>query len=178
METSKDIDTFNFDNATFPNIEESDMSRIMLKYCGIKQPSWTEMNNFVMFLSKQLSDCDNSSFCNPKLLGDELGGFKSFVVKFMIHMSRDFATPSLREVDNVTDTLLQIHEIVERRKWENSSHPYIFFNPDRHTMTFLGFHVSYFGDLCDSEHTYNIIEAKIMNRNLLIQLEHNHVKSK
>ena len=175
LETSKDIDTFNFDNATFPNIEESDMSRILLKYCGIKQPSWTEMNNFVMFLSKQLSDCDNSSFCNPKLLGDELGGFKSFVVKFMIHMSQDFATPSLREVDNVTDTLLQIHEIVERRKWENSSHPYIFFNPDRHTMTFLGFHVSCLGDLCDSEHTYNIIEAKIMNRNLLIQLKHNHV---
>ena len=175
LETSKNIDTLTFDNAEFRRIKESDMLRILLKYCGIKQPSWTEINNFVMFLSKQLSDCDNSSFCNAKLLGDALGGFKSFVVKFMIHMSRDFATPSLREVDNVTDTLLQIHEIVERRKWENSSHPYIFFNPDRHTMTFLGFQVSDRGDLCDSENTNNIIEAKIIQKDLLIQLKHNRV---
>ena len=40
------------------------------------------------FLNVQLSDCESSIFCNEAIVGDVLQGFKQFVVKFMIRMSR------------------------------------------------------------------------------------------
>ena len=176
LEAGQDLDHFMFDSATFRRRNPQEMLQILLKYCGIQQPSWLEINNFGTFLSKQLSDCDNSDYCTSGIMGEEWRGFKSFVVKFLIHMSRDFATPSLREeIDIVTKDLLQVYEIVPRRKWENTSHPYIFFNPDRHTMTFLGFHVSKQGHLYDSEDPTVVIEANILQPKLLNILEHNRV---
>jgi len=44
--------------------------------------------HFVTFLDLQLKSCENSVFTNPDYVGDVLKGFKGFVVKFMIKMSR------------------------------------------------------------------------------------------
>ncbi len=56
--------------------------------CGIEDPSWAELRHFVNFLNSQLQACEESSFCNMELVGDTLEGFRSFVVGFMILMSR------------------------------------------------------------------------------------------
>ena len=149
-------------------------------HCGVKRPSWSEIRNFVTFLDKQLSDCDNSDYCKSSMMAEEWNGFKHFVVKFMILMSRDFATPSLRQTsirdsgDNEADTLARF-QIRARRRWENSSHPYIFFHPDGHTMTFLGFHVSDEGDLIDSDDPSIVIEKQVMEPELFKILTANRV---
>ena len=65
------------------------------RYCGILEPSWAELRHFVHFLNVQLQDCDRSAFCDP-VFAKDLPGFKQFVVKSMIQMSRDFATRSLQ----------------------------------------------------------------------------------
>lgn len=46
-----------------------------------------------------------------------------------------------------------------------SPHPYIFFNQDRITMTFLGFHVQSNGDLIDPD-TGRVIEAGLLTKQL------------
>ncbi|XP_061232976.1 E3 ubiquitin-protein ligase RNF213 isoform X3 [Neopsephotus bourkii] len=120
-----------------------------LLHCGIIDPSWSELRNFTWFLNTQLRDCEASDFCNPEFVQDILQGFKNFVVSFMILMARDFATPSLNISDqtpgrqssnpeNVAEEdLLPFHI---RKKWESEPHPYLFFNADRVSMTFIGFH--------------------------------------
>ena len=176
MEAGHSLDTFMYDRATFHRRSPLEILQVLLKYCGIERPSWTEMKNFVTFLSKQLSDCDNSYYCLSGVMGEEWVGFKSFVVKFLIYMSRDFATPSLRDdIDNITKDLIQVYEILKRRKWENSSHPYIFFNPDRQTMTFLGFLISDQGHLYYSENPTVVVEANILQPNLMKILQLNKV---
>ena len=39
-------------------------------------------------LNSQLRDAEESIFCNTKLVGDLLQGFRTFVVRFLIEMSR------------------------------------------------------------------------------------------
>ena len=52
-------------------------------------PSWSEVWNFVKFLSFQLEDCEQSYYTNPEYMDDDsLPGFKEFIVKFMILMSK------------------------------------------------------------------------------------------
>ena len=60
----------------------------LYSYCGVKDPSWAEIRHFVTFLDLQLQSCERSCFCNEKVVGDIISGFKTFVVKFMIRMSR------------------------------------------------------------------------------------------
>ncbi|KAK4812085.1 hypothetical protein QYF61_026917 [Mycteria americana] len=120
-----------------------------LLHCGISDPSWSELRNFTWFLNVQLRDCEASVFCNPDFVQDTLQGFKNFVVTFMILMARDFATPSLNisdqssgrqssNLENIAEEdLLPFHI---RKKWESEPHPYLFFNEDRVSMTFIGFY--------------------------------------
>ena len=54
----------------------------------MKDPSWSEIRHFIKFLDLQLQSCERSYFTNEDFVGDVLSGFKSFVVKFMIQMSR------------------------------------------------------------------------------------------
>ena len=61
---------------------------LLERYCGIKDPSWAELQHFVNFLNTQLCDGDKSIFCNTDLVGDLLQGFRTFVVRFLIQMSR------------------------------------------------------------------------------------------
>ena len=56
--------------------------------CGVRNPSWSEVRYFVNFLNYQLRDCEQSVFCDPQYTGDTLEGFRSFVVDFMIIMSK------------------------------------------------------------------------------------------
>ena len=99
--------------------------------CGIRDPSWCEIRHFIKFLDIQLQACEASVFCDETLIGDIMSGLKSFVVKFMIRMSRDFATSSLQgEVarENLEDTeatdgegeegKLKEYQIAGRRRWE------------------------------------------------------------
>ncbi|XP_026207099.1 E3 ubiquitin-protein ligase rnf213-beta isoform X2 [Anabas testudineus] len=119
-----------------------------LQYCGMQDPSWAELKNFSWFLNVQLKDCENSIFCDPDFLADQLPGFKGFIVKFMILMAKDFASPSLNT--HHQSPMFHFENSVEgdilarltiRKHWENESHPYIFFNADRFSMSFLGFNV-------------------------------------
>ena len=54
----------------------------------MKDPSWSELKHFVEFLNTQLRSCENSIFCNKNIVGDVMSGLKTFVVKFMIRMSK------------------------------------------------------------------------------------------
>ena len=176
LESGGNLDIFTFQPNAREKFAHIDTLSIIFKYCGIVKPSWAELRNFVSFLDKQLSDCDQSDYCVFGIMEQEWKGFKPFVVKFMIHMSRDFATPSLEKENeyNVED-YLAMFEIIERRKWENNYHPYIFFNPDRHTMTFLGFHITNQGHLVNSDDPTCIIENNIMQPQLLQILTANRV---
>ena len=51
-----------------------------------------------------------------------------------------------------------------------SPHPYIFFNYDRNSMTFLGFRLSNTGDLLDPG-TYQVLEQRLMDPTLRGQLK-------
>ncbi|XP_037626449.1 E3 ubiquitin-protein ligase rnf213-alpha-like isoform X1 [Sebastes umbrosus] len=142
----------NLDNFTYQGIEgtHAKFLQILLIYCGIIDPSWAELRNFVWFLNLQLQDCENSVFCKFEFVGDTLRGFKNFVVEFMILMSKDFATPSLCITDQSTGRQqIDISGLNERdlapflirKRWESEPHPYIFFNDDHISMTFIGFHL-------------------------------------
>uniref|UniRef100_A0A8C3FUH7 RING-type E3 ubiquitin transferase n=1 Tax=Chrysemys picta bellii TaxID=8478 RepID=A0A8C3FUH7_CHRPI len=124
--------------------------QLFLIHCGVIDPTWSELRNFAWFLNVQLRDCEASVFCNPAFVQDTLQGFKNFVVTFMILMARDFATPTLNisdqspgrqvfDMKGVTEEDLIPFRI--RKKWESEPHPYIFFNEDRVSMTFIGFHL-------------------------------------
>ena len=176
METGGNLDNFIFQQSEeFARIDHIDCLNLSLKNCRIGQPSWAEVRNFTSFLDKQLSNCDNSDYCQSGIMGKKWKGFKSFVVKFMLHMSRDFATPALGFQSDENPNDLTKYEIVNERRWENNSHPYLFFNPDRHTMTFLGFHISFQGHLLDSDNPSVVIENNIMHPQLLQILAANGV---
>ncbi|CAG2216927.1 RNF213 [Mytilus edulis] len=114
-----------------PEGDREDCLQILLRHCGVKDPSWSELYHFVSFLNRQLQDFETSAFCSPIVLQD-LPGFPAFVLKFLIQMSRDFATRSLQiseesPIDMLKRQLLDdeeeeedIEELYEmRRKWES-----------------------------------------------------------
>ncbi|KAK7926035.1 hypothetical protein WMY93_008345 [Mugilogobius chulae] len=137
---------------TYHGVEGShgECLQMLLMYCGIMNPSWAELRNFAWFLNLQLQDCETSDFCNAELTGDTLVGFKGFVVDFMILMAKDFATPSLsisdqspgqQQMDLTGVREEDLAPFLLRKRWETEPHPYIFFNDDHVSMTFIGFHL-------------------------------------
>ena len=54
----------------------------------MRDPSWVELNHFLEFLDIQLGACEQSVFCNEDIVGDVMSGLKTFVVKFMVRMSK------------------------------------------------------------------------------------------
>ncbi|KAG7242861.1 hypothetical protein INR49_018116 [Caranx melampygus] len=142
-----DLDVFTYHGVEGSHVE---CLQMLLMYCGITDPSWAELRNFAWFLNLQLQDCETSVFCDATFTGDTLTGFKTFVVDFMILMAKDFATPSLSisdqspgrlqmDLTGVRDEDLAPFKI--RKRWETEPHPYIFFNDDHVSMTFIGFHL-------------------------------------
>lgn len=63
--------------------------------CGVRDPLWAELRQFVNFLNHQLLDCEQSVFCQPVFTEDTLEGFRIFVVRFMIIMSKVSVTSVL-----------------------------------------------------------------------------------
>uniref|UniRef100_UPI004038E950 E3 ubiquitin-protein ligase RNF213-like n=1 Tax=Callospermophilus lateralis TaxID=76772 RepID=UPI004038E950 len=101
-------------------------------------------------VTASLKDCEACMFCNPGFPGFTLPGFKNFVVTFMIFMARDFATPTLHISDQSPGKHMVTMDGVDEeeltpftlwRRWESEPHPYVFFNGDHETMTFIGFHL-------------------------------------
>ncbi|XP_076616648.1 E3 ubiquitin-protein ligase rnf213-beta isoform X2 [Chaetodon auriga] len=166
---NQNLDHFNYQEGSRVG-NPIDCVHHFLSYCGMQDPSWAELKNFSWFLNVQLKDCENSVFCDPDFLADQLPGFKGFIVKFMILMARDFASPSLNTSDE--SPILHIDNSLEddlltrltlRKRWENESHPYIFFNADRLSMSFLGFNVQ----LCRRQNTLNAVDPQ--SRKVLIE---------
>ncbi|XP_061556782.1 E3 ubiquitin-protein ligase rnf213-alpha isoform X1 [Phycodurus eques] len=137
--------------------------QILLIYCGIQDPSWAELRNFTRFLNLQLKDCETSVFCNSDLTGDILNGFKTFVVGFMIIMARDFATQSLGISDQSPSSLQTVQAVQGkdlapffiRKRWETEPHPYIFFNEDHSSMTFIGFNIR-----LNSQNAFDAVDSR------------------
>uniref|UniRef100_UPI003AABD3E1 E3 ubiquitin-protein ligase rnf213-alpha n=1 Tax=Centroberyx gerrardi TaxID=166262 RepID=UPI003AABD3E1 len=152
--------------------------QMLLMYCGMMDPSWAELRNFAWFLNLQLKDCETSVFCDVTFTGDTLTGFKTFVVDFMILMAKDFATPSLSISDQSPGRLQvdltgvrdeDLAPFLIRKRWESEPHPYIFFNDDHVSMTFIGFHLQpneqNFVDAIDPT-SGRVIKRNIMTRAL------------
>ncbi|XP_078124896.1 E3 ubiquitin-protein ligase rnf213-alpha-like isoform X2 [Sander vitreus] len=142
-----DLDAFKYQDVEGSHLE---CLQMLLMYCGVMDPSWAELRNFAWFLNLQLKDCETSVFCDVTFTGDTLTGFKTFVVDFMILMAKDFATPSLSISDQSPGRLQMdlsgvrdedLAPFLIRKKWETEPHPYIFFNDDHVSMTFIGFHL-------------------------------------
>ncbi|XP_053396012.1 E3 ubiquitin-protein ligase rnf213-alpha-like [Mercenaria mercenaria] len=165
----------------------------LLRYCGIQDPSWAELHHFVWFLNTQLVDFELNNFVSAAA-AEDLPGFSNFVLRFLIQMSKDFSTRSLKISEESPGLTLEHHERMQideaspddkdtdmvelykiRRTWESSPHPYLFFNRDRMTFTFLGFYIEKeSGNLIDQQ-TGNVLERCIMTKNLYEAMERNHV---
>lgn len=170
----------NLDGFMYRGIEGTHVEclQLMFLHCGVVDPSWAELRNFTWFLNLQLRDCETSVFCDASFTGDTLLGFKNFVVDFMILMAKDFATPSLSISDQSPGRqLIDITGVSEedlapfrvRKRWESEPHPYIFFNDDHVSMTFIGFHLQpneqNFVDAIDPS-TKRVIKKNIMTKDL------------
>ncbi|KAI3368624.1 hypothetical protein L3Q82_025623, partial [Scortum barcoo] len=166
------------DNFTYQGVEGTHAKclQLLLVYCGIIDPSWAELRNFAWFLNLQLQDCENSVFCKCEFVGDTLRGFKTFVVEFMILMSKDFATPSLcitdqspgkQHIDIGGLNERDLAPFLIRKRWESEPHPYIFFNDDHMSMTFIGFHL----ELNDQNEVdaINPVTKEVIKRNIMTQ---------
>ncbi|XP_065826351.1 E3 ubiquitin-protein ligase RNF213-like isoform X2 [Oscarella lobularis] len=137
----------------------------LLTHCGVSSPSWAILRHFINFLSNQLRDCEQSDFCNPLAYGEDLPGFKNFVMKLIIRMSRDFSTPSLSANLTRMEAAGNLKQYQLRRRWEHSPHPYLFFNEDRHAMTPIGLQITRDGNLINPL-TAALLDEQIMTREL------------
>ncbi|XP_064180420.1 E3 ubiquitin-protein ligase rnf213-alpha-like [Anguilla rostrata] len=168
----------NLDRFVYKGVEGTHMEclQILFVYCGVADPSWAELRNFCWFLNVQLRDCETSIFCDMEFVGDTLQGFRNFVVDFMILMAKDFATPSLSISDQSAGRpQMDLSEVNEedlapfriRKRWEVEPHPYIFFNGDHMSMTFIGFHLRKNGQSnLDAVHP---ISGAVIRRNIMTE---------
>ncbi|OPL22201.1 hypothetical protein AM593_08169, partial [Mytilus galloprovincialis] len=133
----KRLDTNNKLDSVNPSQAEGDKKDclvVLLRHCGIKDPSWSELYHFVSFLNKQLQDFEVSAFC-CLAASEDLPGFSKFVLRFLIQMSRDFSTRSLEVSEESPIQLLKrqisqsegdeeggdvVQQYKMRRTWETS----------------------------------------------------------
>ncbi|XP_065678766.1 E3 ubiquitin-protein ligase rnf213-alpha isoform X3 [Hydra vulgaris] len=158
------LNTFTY-NPTFHSIDLQNSLKILLKYCGMQDPSWNEVRNFIHFFNSQLIDCEQSAFTSHHVVED-LRGFKIFVINFLLEMTQDFSTRSI-SLDNCHSSSEQMIQL--KRKWEHSSHPYLFFNQDHTTITFFGFNIDSNGNLLAPD-CKTIIKQGIMTKDLYTDL--------
>ncbi|CAL8304474.1 unnamed protein product [Lota lota] len=176
--SKQNLDPFKYQDVTG---NPQDCLKYFLSYCGMPDPSWAELKNFSWFLNVQLKDCENSIFCDRDFLADQLLGFKDFIVKFMIVMARDFASPSMDSTlhQNISPEDDMLTSLTKRKHWEREAHPYIFFNADHFSMSFLGFYVKE----CMSRNTFDAVDIhseqvlieNVMTKKLFEGLERQHI---
>ncbi len=147
---------------------------ILLKFCPIQDPSWLELHLFARFLNYQFSTTEKSIYCNYQMMKDDLPGIKMFIIRFLIQMSKDFATRSVEVSDESHGDGFSKPEIQQRRQWENSPHPYVFFNEDGATMSFFGLHI-HGNDLRAEGKDDEILEQNIITKRLLEGLKNQGV---
>ncbi|XP_052242488.1 E3 ubiquitin-protein ligase rnf213-alpha-like, partial [Dreissena polymorpha] len=147
---------------------------VLLRHCGVKNPSWSELNHFVWFLNTQLVDFEQNQFVTIAA-AKYLPGFTKFVLLFLIQMSKDFSTRSLniseeseaclpagaKKKDDTDDDILKHFSF--RRTWESSSHPYLFFNSDRATFAVMGFFIDETTGNIKDQHNGKVLEKGIMD---------------
>ena len=131
---------------SFPTLSNNEWLQTALEFCGIIDPSWHELTMFLFFMNEQIENFKCSGFCS-EWCDSILPGFSNFVLKFLLIMSSDFATRSLEISDqshllDKSDAHLNINCFDMKRKWESTPHPYLFFNSDKSTFTFMGFKVN------------------------------------
>ena len=63
------------------------MFLIKFRYCGVKDPCWSEIRNFIHFFNTQLIDCEQCAFTSVHC-AEDLRGFKIFVVSFLLEMAQ------------------------------------------------------------------------------------------
>nr|XP_047126393.1 E3 ubiquitin-protein ligase RNF213 isoform X3 [Hydra vulgaris] len=158
------LNTFTY-NPTHPAVNLQNSLKIILKYCGVQDPCWSELRNFIHFFNTQLIDCEQCAFTSIHVVED-LRGFKIFVISFLLEMAQDFSTRSISLDDYYDSSKLMVQL---KRKWEHSSHPYLFFNQDHVTMTFFGFNIDSNGNLLDPDRR-TIIKQGIMTKDLYADL--------
>jgi hypothetical protein len=167
------LDHFSYTGQPTDLSYRQDCLDVLLRNFCVKQPTWMELTHFASFLNHQLRSSEASVFCNPELMREEFPGMKNFVVRFLIQMSKDFASRSVQISDQSHGGSLRL-EIEERRSWEKAPHPYIFFNEDGHSMSFFGFKLDRGLNLID-ERTNQMLEPKIMTGHLYQGLHQNSV---
>ncbi|XP_065675221.1 E3 ubiquitin-protein ligase rnf213-alpha-like isoform X3 [Hydra vulgaris] len=101
-------------NPTRPVLNLEKCLIILLKYCGVYDPCWNEIKNFIYFFNTQLIDFEKSDFTSNHV-ADDLRGFKLFVISFLLEMAQDFSTRSILLDHNYNSSGLLIHL---KRKWE------------------------------------------------------------
>ncbi len=143
----------------------------ILKHSCVQDPSWSEVANFTSFLNYQMKLAKTSDFCQCP---DDLPGFRTFVTKFLIQMSKDFASRSVEISDESQGKEFCKPVIADRQKWEHSPHPYVFFNEDGHSVSFFGFFLSQNLSLVD-ERSGKVIHEKIVPRVLYDALVNNRI---
>ena len=166
------LDKYNYNPAQSVNNPRYCL-QLLLTHCGVMDPSWRVLQHFVYFLKSQLDDCEHSVYCKQKHIGDAVPGFKQFVVVFLLQMSKDFSTPSTDIQAGAQTTGEERLQLFLRRRWEQCPHPYLFFNSDRVSLTFVGFNVDSDGNLLDQNGT--MLVAEFMSRRLVKDLQHQGV---
>uniref|UniRef100_A0A1I8GB29 RING-type domain-containing protein n=1 Tax=Macrostomum lignano TaxID=282301 RepID=A0A1I8GB29_9PLAT len=156
-------------------LSAKDVVKLLVENCGIENPSWQELQVFSRFFCRQISDMEKSPYCS-EIAGSEIQGFQEFVLKFMLIMSKDFATRSLSISDESGGSQISDGKFTDspekedlqnfqlRRRWEQNSHPYLLFNEDGATFTFVGFTINPAGDLLDQKRA--VIQKGIMSQQL------------
>lgn len=146
LRTDDELLEINFD-ADKHRYSETETLSTFLKLSKLNDPNWLELTNFANFLDIQLGLCEQAVFLK------ELKCLRSICIQLLVIMANDFGLPSLntqelrtqgnanaldRQFSVGPDINLDALSIVEARRWENMLHPYIIFNADRNSITFLG----------------------------------------
>ena len=173
-ENEKLLNSYAYDDRPRNLNERQACLNTLLNNGCVKKPTWMELTHFASFLNVQLLASERSAFCDAEMTREDLPGMKLFVVKFLIQMSKDFATRTAEISDQSQGEGFSKPEIKNRQKWENSPHPYIFFNDDGHSMSFYGFRLDYHLNLVD-ERSGEILVQRIMTRALFEGLRGNKV---
>jgi E3 ubiquitin-protein ligase RNF213 len=139
------LGSVNYSKATklFPILTQVECLRSLLDYSELKYPNWAELHNFVNFLDEQLEVLENADLLH------QISDLRLLVARYLISMAFDFGLPSLNVgedsevfcVNEDNQIQVQINKLEIARSWQNTKHPYIIFNSDRQTFTFMGIYL-------------------------------------
>ena len=169
VQKDENVTNFTYNGANGHVLNSHEIIATLKTWSSLTNPTWAQLYGFSKLLNEQLKSCEQNAFVKS---GD-LPGFKAFLIKnCFIKMAQDFALPSLSVSDTSPlfgleqqQTTYAAHQL--RRRWENDPHPYVFFNSDLSTFTFLGFVVQNTNLLdCNGK----ILAAKVMSDDLEKQI--------